>query len=145
MKHVSLLFTAIAFAFMFTSCNGDSLTDQVAPTATTGQSDTEGVSADCKTLDIAYETEMEFTILEAKGVKVDFSRPGGLRIQGGEDTEDITLGPVSTTVDLIYQFFTDDARGTVVVVEQGIVVGVDKQQAEGPVHIVGLLPGQVGA
>ncbi len=118
MKNVSLLFAAMAFTFMFISCAEDSLTDQVAPTATIDQPDIQGASADCKTLDLEQSMEFEYDVTEAKGVKVDFVRPGALRIRGSQDGSDVTLGPVMTTVDVIYQFFTDDARGTAIVVEQ---------------------------
>ena len=118
MKNVSLLFAAMAFTFLFTSCAEDNLTDQVAPNNASEQSDVQGASAECKTLDLFQETEFEFDISEAKGVTVDFSRPGALRIQGNQDGADATLGPVATTLDVIYQFFTDDARGTATIIEE---------------------------
>jgi len=118
MKNVSLLLATVAFSFLFTSCAEDNLTEQVAPATTIDQPDIQGASADCKTLDLEQSMEFEFDVTEAKGVQVDFARPGALRIKGSEDGSDVTLGPVMTTVDVIYEFFTDFAQGTAIVVEQ---------------------------
>jgi hypothetical protein len=118
MKNVSLLLFAMTLTFMFTSCNEDSLTDQVSPSANVDQPDIQGAVAECKPLDIEQSMEFEFEVTEAKGVKVDFVRPGALRIRGSQDATDATFGPVTTTLDVIYQFFTDYAHGTAIVVEQ---------------------------
>ena len=118
MKNASLFFIAMTLMFMFTSCAEDSLTEAVNPAASSALPDVQEASAACKTLDLLQEMSMEFEVTEAKGPTISLVQPGGLRITGVENTNDLTLGAVSTSVDIIYQFFTNDARGTALIIEQ---------------------------